>query len=164
MSDIPRYPGGAPEPSSPAPPLAVQNAAKLMYVGAALALAGFIYSVSSRSQIKRDVINANPHASTTSVNHTVNQILVVAVISGLIGVGLWLWMAEMNKRGRSWARVVASVFFGFDTLGLLVGLSQSTPALSKAASVLTWVVGLGAIVLLWRPESSAFFSAARYRD
>jgi hypothetical protein len=133
-----------------------------MYAGAALALIGFIYTISTRSQLKKDVINANPHASASSINQTVNEVIVVSVIGGLIGVGLWLWMAEMNKRGRSWARVLSSVFFALDTLSLIEGMTQSTPALSKVLAVATWLVGLGAILLLWRPESSAFFSASRY--
>ena len=39
--------------------------------------------------------------------------------------------------------------FGVTVLGLIV-------------PVLTWLVGLAAVWLLWRPDSSAFFKAQRF--
>ena len=44
--------------------------------------------------------------------------VVTAVIGALIAIGLWLWMAWANRRGRNWARIVSAVFFGINTLDL----------------------------------------------
>ena len=45
------------------------------------------------------------------------------VVVGLIGIALWIWMAQMNKRGRNWARITSTVFFALDTLGAIGGLA-----------------------------------------
>lgn len=51
---------------------------------------------------------------------------------GLIALGLWIWMAVMNGKGRNWARVTGTVFGALSlagslsTLGNLVGRRQRT--------------------------------------
>jgi hypothetical protein len=84
-----------------------------------------------------------------------------AVILGLIGIGLWIWMASANKAGKNWARITSTVFFGLDTLGLLASFSQAETLLGRLVSLVVWLIGLGVIVMLWRKESSAYFAAAR---
>jgi uncharacterized membrane protein len=84
------------------------------------------------------------------------------VIFGLIGIGLWIWMAMANKRGGNWARITATVFFGLNTVSLLVGLARPEPLASRLVGLLIWLIGLGAVVMLWRSESTAFFKAPRY--
>ena len=164
MTNIPSYPSGAPvPPDRPNAPPPVLNAVKLMYAGAVLSALGLIFVLATKSRIKRDIINANPNSSLSSDNRAVNIVIVGAVIGGLIGIGLWIWMAAMNRRGHSWARITGTVFFGINTLGL-IGLTQHTTALSKIVTVLTWLVGLAAVILLWRPESSAFFNTPQYPD
>jgi hypothetical protein len=73
-------------------------------------------------------------------------------------------MARANGRGRNWARILSTVLFGLATLQL-TGVFR-TPvshagvggiALGVIFPVLTWLVGLAAVWLLWRPASSAFF-------
>ena len=76
-----------------------------------------------------------------------------------IGIGLWLLMAWANKAGRTWARIVASVLFGLNTLFLLLGLARAHVSASIAFSLVVWLVGLGTIMLLWRKDSSEYFAA-----
>lgn len=83
--------------------------------------------------------------------------IVAAFIAGLLGIGLWLWMAAKTKRGRSWARVTSSVLFGIFTLYLAGNMAQQIPAVNEVAGVVSWLAALGATVCLWRPESSHFF-------
>jgi hypothetical protein len=52
---------------------------------------------------------------------------------------------------------LSTVLFGLATLDLFGVLSQPKKALSLIFPVLTWLVGAGAVFLLWRSESSAFF-------
>jgi hypothetical protein len=71
-------------------------------------------------------------------------------------------MARANGRGRNWARILSTVLFGLATVDLPtvfgspihfeVGVTE--PGL---VFVLTWLVGLAAVWLLWRPASTAFF-------
>jgi ABC-type uncharacterized transport system permease subunit len=80
------------------------------------------------------------------------------VISGLLGVGLWILMARLNLSGRNWARILASVLFGINTLELLATFTRPSTILGVVFAVALWIVGLGAIVFLWRRESSEFFA------
>ena len=50
--------------------------------------------------------------------------VVTSVIGGVIAVGLWLWMAWANGRGRRWARIVATVFFAINTLDLIASVAR----------------------------------------
>jgi hypothetical protein len=65
MTDFAAYPLHGPpvKESRPSPPPAVLNAAKLMYVGAVLGILGLAVNLVNRSQIKKNVIHANPTAS-----------------------------------------------------------------------------------------------------
>jgi len=55
---------------------------------------------------------------------------------------------------------VSSVLFGVNTLGLLyVLIAAGSTAIQKVASVALWLVGLAAVVFLWRSDSSAYFNA-----
>ncbi|MBA3309042.1 MAG: hypothetical protein H0U28_03145, partial [Nocardioidaceae bacterium] len=87
-----------------------------------------------------------------------------AIVFGLIGVGLWLWMAWANGKGRKWARVVATVFGVINVLSFLFVItagSATTPSL--IVSVLSVLVGVAALFYLYRPDASQFYSAASSR-
>ena len=61
------------------------------------------------------------------------------------------------------ARVLSSVFFGVMSAGLLGSVADRkwAPAFVVIVFLLEWGVGLAALSLVWRPESSQFFAAAR---
>lgn len=83
----------------------------------------------------------------------------VAIVSGLIEAGLWLFLARGCRRGKNWARITGTVLFGVATLDLLGVLAFPEATLNKMFAVLIWLIGLGAVVLLWRGTSTAFFRA-----
>ena len=87
----------------------------------------------------------------------------IAVVESLIAIGLWLLMAWGNKNGQNWARITATVLFGLNTLFLLISFVRATVSASLAFSVLVWLVGLGAVVMLWRKESSQYFTTVSPR-
>jgi len=147
-------PPGPPPPPAPAP---VLTAVKLMYAGAAVSTVSLIISLADVSGSKAAIRKARPSLSATQVNQLNTFIITLAIVSGLVGIGLWLWMARANGHGRSWARILSTVLFGLATLDLIGVFSEPKTALSLIFPVLTWLVGLGAIWLLWRPESTAFF-------
>jgi hypothetical protein len=153
------YPsGGQPvEPLRPAAPAPVLTAVKLMYAGAAVSTVSLIISLADIGGSKAAIRKARPTLTATQVNQLNTFIITLAVVSGLVGIGLWLWMARANGRGKSWARIVSTVLFCLATLDLVGVFGEPKTALSLIFPILTWLVGLGAVYLLWRPESTAFF-------
>jgi hypothetical protein len=156
---VQRYPSsGKPvELERPPAPPSVANAVKLMYVGAAVTTVSLVISAVDISGTKAAIRKAKPTWTATQVNQFDRFIIITAIVSGLIGIALWLWMARANNQGRSWARIVSTVLFGLATLDLFGVLTEPKTVLGLLFPVLTWLVGLGAIWLLWRPDSSAFF-------
>jgi hypothetical protein len=155
-----KYPSGGNtmmEQVRPAAPVSVLNAAKLMYAGAAVSLVSLVISLTDISGTKAAIKKARPDLTATQISQLNGFIIGLAIVSGLVGIGLWLWMARANKAGKNWARMLSSVLFGLATLDLFGVFSQPKTFLGLIFPVLTWVIGLGAIVLLWRPESSQFF-------
>ena len=98
-----------------------------------------------------------PNYTSQHINNLVSVEIVVVVIAGVIGVGLWVWMARMNAKGRNWARITGTIFFGLNTLDLLGVFARSASAISAVFGIVIWLVGLGAVIMLWRRDSSAYF-------
>src|SRR5208282_3543350 len=145
------------EPERPPVPPTVQNAVKLMYAGAAVSTVSLIVSLVDLGGTKAAIRKARPTLTVAQVNQLNTFIISLAIISGVVGIVLWLWMARANGQGRNWARILSSVLFGLATLDLFGVLSQPKTLLGLVFPVLTWLIGLGAIVLLWRKQSSEFF-------
>jgi hypothetical protein len=152
-----------PQQRPPAPP-SIRTAVKLMYAGAVLAGVSFIVGLATIGSLKQAIINASVKKLTSSQLHTAEVVGVsTIVILGLIGIGLWLWMAWANGRGRNWARIVAAVLFGLNTLGLLSAVARPNAVGTKIFDALGWLVGLGATYYLWRKDSSEYFAQSRLR-
>jgi hypothetical protein len=145
------------EPERPAPPPSVLNAVKLMYAGAAVSTVSLVISLVDISGTKAAIKKARPTLTAAQVNQLNTFIIALAVIAGVLGVALWLWMSRANGQGRNWARILSTVLFGLATLDMFGVLSQPKTVLGLVFPVLTWLIGAGAVFLLWRPESTAFF-------
>ena len=146
----------------PAPP-PVMNAVKLMYVGAAVSTVSLIISVADIASVKTAIKKAKPSWTVAQVNQYDRFLITVAIVSGVIGIALWLWMARANNQGKNWARILSTVLFCLATLDLVGVFSEPKTLLGLVFPVLTWVVGLGAVFLLWRSDSSAFFKPQALR-
>jgi hypothetical protein len=131
----------------------VVGAARLMYGSAAYAL---IWGICAVLIVDR---GQNPFASLTPGSE-----VVVAAISCVVQVTVWLWMARACRRGRKWARVASTVFFGLYTaVALLVLIGYTHFAAGFIGTVLiaaAWLIGGGSVLLLWQRRSGAFFKAA----
>ena len=149
--------GQSVEPERPPEPATVLNAVKLMYVGAAVSTVSLIVSLVSIGGTKAAIRKAKPSLTVAQVNQLNTFIIALALLSGIVGIALWLWMARANSQGRNWARILSSVLFIFATLDLFGVISQPKTILGLVFPVLTWIIGLCAVVLLWRPASTAFF-------
>jgi hypothetical protein len=167
MSGYQPYPSsGKPvEPERGEAPPSIQKAVKLMYAGAAVSTVSLIVSLilplsnvaSSKAALKKD----HPSLTASQVNQTFNLGIALAVVFGLIGAVLWLWMARANGQGKNWARITSSVFFVLETLSLFSVLNDPS-VLGLVFTAVTWIIGLGAIILLWRRESSDFFKPRQF--
>ncbi len=141
------------EPERPPAPPSVQNAAKLMYAGAAAATVSLVIFLASIGAIR----NANKTAHPPLTSSQLNGFFVSTSVYLVISVGLWLWMARANLAGRSWARMIATVLFVLNTVDLYGVLHYPKTLASLLIPVVTWLIGLGAVILLWRRESTEFF-------
>lgn len=124
-----------------------------MYAGAGIAVVlGVAIALTAHSS--RTLHIADPTAGTYKAGYVLG-----GAIAGLIAAGVWLWMARANKRGRSWARIVSTAFFGILTLYTTAGVF-AWPAAPKVAVIVEWTAGLTAIVFLWQGQSSLYYRAA----
>lgn len=149
--------GPAQEPERIRPPRSVLNAVKLMYAGAALEVLAVIIALVTVGSLKSAILARHPAYSASQLHTAEAARTVLLVIGGLIAIGLWLWMAWANGRGRSWARTVSAVFFAINTLDLLISLFEVHAVATLIIGVVIWLVGLGAIVLLFSKESGPFY-------
>jgi hypothetical protein len=146
------------EPERPPAPPSVLNAVKLMYVGAAVTTVDLVLFLINVGAIKD--ANKKAHSSLTAAQ--LNNFIVSNVIYAVISVALWLWMARANSQGQNWARITSTVLFGLSTLDLYVALNLPKTVIGLAFLLLTWLAGLGAVILLWRKESTAFFKPRQF--
>jgi hypothetical protein len=151
--------GQMPEAVRPEPPDSVLTAVKLMYAGAVVNGLALIVGLATIGSLRSALRRADPSLTTTQLHDFEVFYVTLSVVTGLIGIGLWILMAVMNRRGHSWARIVASVLFGIYTLFLLLGVARAGAAVGTLVSLLTWLIGLATVVLLWRRQSSEYFNA-----
>ena len=170
------FPGGQPASAPPPVPASVRNAVRLMYLGAAVSLITVIVDLATESITKSAMLSALKTGARQSgialptgsqFNSGFYATLALVSVLGLIGVGLWIFVARGSGNGRDWARVTGSVLFGLDTLALLIGppdlgIRGPEATVTRIFVGVVWLIGLTAVVFLWRKDSSAFFKARRF--
>ncbi|HJY95295.1 MAG TPA: hypothetical protein VJ371_10080 [Streptosporangiaceae bacterium] len=154
--------GQSAEPLRPPAPAPVLTAVKLMYAGAAVSAGNLIISLAVIGGLKAYHGRFLGHSLTAAQVSDLNTVIIAAVVTGLVVIALWLWMARANGQGRNWARILSTVLFGLATLELtpyLFGFGEvfGVTVFGLIFPLLTWLVGLAVVWLLWRPASSAFF-------
>jgi CDP-diglyceride synthetase len=135
-----------------------------MYVGAAVSAVGVLLTLLGSDAIRDAIEESNgvsgPAMTQAQIDAAVGLTIAFTAVIGLAAVGLWLWMASANKKGRSWARVVATVLGGLNillSLGSLV-LSGST-TVATLLNLVSLVLAAAILWLLYRPESSRYYAA-----
>ncbi|MGG5260314.1 hypothetical protein, partial [Phycicoccus avicenniae] len=174
--------GSAPPPAAPNPygsapaysqapaagpvtrPKSMDMAVLLMRVGAALSVLSIILSFATtgdiREQARQALEEQGQTVDPTVVDAAVTIGIVFGVVLGLLGAGLWLFMAWANGKGKSWARIVSTVLFAVSLVFFLIGLAQPTALLSRILSIVSILLGGYIVFLLWKKESSEFYKAA----
>lgn len=161
------YPAGSsPPPAGYAPqadvpqPSSIRTAVTLMYVGAAFSLLGIVLGLSQVDELEEMLAEDNPSFTADQIDAAVSAGTVGMVIGGLIGAALWVWMAVMNGRGASWARIVGTVFAGINLVSTLFSLALGrTPPLNVALSFLGLAMAAVIVILMFQPASSQYYEA-----
>jgi hypothetical protein len=139
-------------------PRTVAAAIRLMYAGAAVALAGWISTVVTERSVRSAMLRSAPARWHLMLVHiTAVEVVVPVTIVG------WLWLAWANGRGQDRARLAFVPYFGVATLALLsmlgIGAAVYAPADLISLAVL-WLVQLSAMVLLFNRRSAHYYRPA----
>jgi hypothetical protein len=137
------------------PPRTVVNAARLMYVGAALELATLITIVATAGSVKSAVLSSHPAAWQVTHFH-----LTADEIAAPIAIVLWVWLAWANGRGHDWARLAFTAFFALITMSLIGALANHAAVYARADLIVAtalWLVGLAAVVLIFTKQSNPYY-------
>lgn len=150
-------PYGGPPPGDPEKPTSIVAAVGLMWVGAALSLIGIALTFLFTDEVREEIERQDTGLSASEVDTAVTIGIIFGVAIGLVAVGLWVMNAVFSSKGHGWARIVASVLYGFNLVFSLIGLAQPAPAMSRISSLVGLLVATGAVIALWMPDSSRFF-------
>jgi hypothetical protein len=141
-------------------PAQVKKAVRYMLAGAAVTAVVGVFSVIVAISDPRALNNG------TSPTGHLTQALVYYVITTVVFMAIWILMARLNRSGQKWARIVASVLFAIATWDLYQGVNSLSGGqtilvlnvISFVLAVAEWICGLGAVALLWRSESTAYYN------
>lgn len=166
---------GAPPPAA-AKPGSVSLAEKLMYGGGAITLISGLLGLFGDEDVVRERTREALEASGQSVDDAsldaaIQLGMITGIIFAVIGAALWVLMGWLNGKGIGWARIVATILGVLGVVTTISGLlgsalySGGAPGggLSMVLSILTGLIALAVVVLLWRPDASAFFAARKRR-
>jgi hypothetical protein len=142
-------------------PAAIGKAVRYMLAGAAVTAVTGLFSI---IVAVTDAPSLNHGKQPTS--GWIAQAIVSIIIIALVFMAIWVLMARFNRAGQKWARIAATVLFAILTYDLYKGINslhagQTILVLNVISFVLVigeWLCGLGAIALLWRSESTAYFN------
>jgi hypothetical protein len=141
---------------SPLPP-SVINAVRVMYAGAAATVIGIVIDILTVNATKAAIEKRSPQLSVTQVNSLQHALIAGSIVSGVIATALWILIAWKCRNGKNWARLTGTVLFAIATIDVLGAAVAPEADLLKLWFVVIWLLGLFAVVLLWRPSSSDFF-------
>lgn len=162
---MPKWPeeGGDGEPATI--PAKLQRAVWLMYAGAALTLLSIPMNLGDREEMRAGLRDNSqgPKMTEDQINSFVDAVFGLTILLGVVGAGMWVVMAILNKRGKNWARLTAS---GLGTLNIMYTLWILSAAVQSGAaaltlpavvSMLTLAVAVIALVYLWNPGVREWF-------
>jgi hypothetical protein len=157
--------GGAPD--DPGLPATMRKAVRFMLAGAAITAVFAVFEVVATIVSKNSIdINGKPPTSSQ-----LTTAIIFLIVSYAVYILLWVLMARFNRAGMKWARIVATILFAistfqlYETIDSLHGGQTITSAdiIYIIITLASWGVGVGAIAMLWRSDSSAYFQAQTIR-
>ena len=128
-------------------PASMVTAVRLMYAGAAYAVIWAIGVIAVSASIVKHypVVGA-------SGDHRLAGAVTLAILLCGADIALWLGIARACRRGSSGSRVAGTVLFAVHTVGVLGVATSSQAGLgpAKALTLIGWLIGLGAVVALFK--------------
>ena len=150
--------------SAPSVPQSVDNAVRFMYMGAAASLIGIVIDLATVGPVREKLVAVNNQGAklaSTQATDSEHVAIGALIVVGVIGIVAWIWMAQSNQAGKNWARIVATVLFGIDTLSLIADVNGASALSGTVATricgIVIWLIGLAAVILLWQRTSSDYF-------
>jgi hypothetical protein len=140
-------------------PRTVHNAVRLMYLGAVAELGVVIVLGLTEGSIRAAVSRRYPQLTAAQLGG-LNGLFTFELVVGSLVVLLWLFMAWATGKGSQLARLAAVFCFSLSTLGIIVDASTGSPQFAPAAftgACLLWLIGLAAVVNLFRKQSRAYY-------
>ena len=151
-------------PGVPQSARTVRAAVRVMYAGAAVSTVNLLIGLAFIGDIEAYHAVLGRRVTAAQLGHLNAAVITLAIVSDLVPVVLWLWMARASGQARAWARSLSTVLLGLATLDLTgafrtpgIQIEFIPVAFGPVVPVLTWLAGLAAVWLLWRPASRAFF-------
>ena len=157
------YPGNTEMPvvaRQPLPP-SMRTAVRAMYAGAASSAVGIVVDILTVSSTKNEIARHSKHMTASQLSSAEHVLVAAFIVGGVIGAAAWVFMAQSCKGGKPWARIVATVLFALATVDTLAGIGAPVATAVKGYAGVVWLIGLAAVVYLWRGTSSAYFGASR---
>lgn len=155
-NDNPYAQGGYGQAATRGPrPRSVDLAIKLIYANVALGIVStLVQFLFLDSMIDEQLAGAGVALSQDAVRTTV----IVSILVGLvISVGIAVLFAVFIGKGANWARIVYTVLSALGIVFGLIGLG-SLPAIPLLLSVVGYAITVAALVMLYRPDSNAWFA------
>ena len=151
-------------PDDSAVPGPVRRAVRLMLAGGAVTTVVGVFLVIATIADKNALTDSSGKKLSSG---EFTSSVVGTVIVYLILVAIWVLMARMNRAGRGWARWVASALAllstvnAYSTVNSLTGGETLTviDIVFIVGTLALWLIGVAAVAMLWRSESSSYFKA-----
>jgi hypothetical protein len=139
------------------PPQSVRRAVWLMYAGAGLEVLALIIALVTIGSLKSAILRAHPDYTAAQLHSAEVAGTFPLAVGAVITIGLWLWMARANAKGKNWARIVSAVFFGINSLDLATSIAVAHAVGTLIIGIVIWFVGLVTILLIFSKESRPFY-------
>lgn len=141
-------------------PASLRRAVRLMRAGSCVTVVWGLYVAALTAFTPNYMLS--PQGKVTRMSGAELTVSVVfMVVVTLVFAAIWLMTARATQQGRNAARITSSVLFFFWSVMSYMYLGAVAGPVSVLAEVVLvlviWAIGLGAVFMLWRPESSAHF-------
>jgi hypothetical protein len=156
----------------------MRAAVRLMYAGAAVSTVNLIIMLAVTAEARAGHAILGHRLTAVQVSQVNTSVITRMIVSCLIPVAVWLWMAWANGQGRNWARILFRMLFQLATWTAVLpqtlmsirirfvpvvytpfvpGLRPIPVLTGLVVPVLTGLVALAATCLLWLPADIAVF-------
>jgi len=160
----PRPPAAADCTAKPARPPEVRNAVKVWIANIVVGLvsSALTYTLTDPyATMQRQIQRSSRPGYTPYQNHTfLTALVVMTAVFTVVGIVLQVFFIMKMQAGRSWARIVLTVWAGIGIAGFLFGFLFQRTVISVVTGATSILLLGAALVLMYRPAASAYFRRA----